>query len=137
MKKTLVSSVLAVSIVAGALAAPSASFASALKTPPLANSVSTTVAPTAVQPDGLISNIIKKAITSALRYGGSYLGKLLEKLSPSAGQWLTKYSGKIADFLDSITNWQENIIATGLVSLGIPPAEAWEIAKAIVWLAGI
>jgi len=90
-----------------------------------------------VSAQNLISNVIKKAITSALRYGGDYLGKLLSKLSPSAGNYVTKYSGKIADFLDSITNWQENIIATGLVGIGVPPAEAYEIAKYIVWLAGL
>ncbi|TDL69347.1 hypothetical protein E2R58_09285 [Paenibacillus amylolyticus] len=90
-----------------------------------------------VSTQNLISNVIKKAITSALRYGGDYLGKLLSKLSPSAGNYVTKYSGKIADFLDSITNWQENTIATGLVGIGVPPAEAYEIVKYIVWLAGL
>lgn len=90
-----------------------------------------------VEANNLISNVIKKAITTALRYGGNYLGQLLSKLSPKAGSFVTKYSGKIADFLDSITNWQENVIATGLVSIGIPPLEAYEIAKYIVFLAGL
>ncbi|WP_440116142.1 hypothetical protein [Paenibacillus sp. QZ-Y1] len=50
---------------------------------------------------------------------------------------MINYSSKIADVLDSITNWQENILATALVSIGIPPAEAYEIATYIVWLAGL
>ncbi|MBT2290208.1 hypothetical protein J7E73_13865 [Paenibacillus albidus] len=90
-----------------------------------------------VSTQNLISNIIKKAITNALRYGGDYLGKLLSKLSPTAGNYVIKYSGQIADFLDSITNWLENIIASGLLTFGIPPYEAYEIAKYIVWLGGL
>ncbi|OBZ12957.1 MULTISPECIES: hypothetical protein [Bacillales] len=140
-KKKMIASVLAFSLLIGALIAPAAAFAANSKTGPVVATQVTVVsgsnAAGGYQTNNLISNVIKKAITAALRYGGSYLGKILEKLSPSAGKFVTKYSTKIADFLDSITNWQENIIATGLVAIGIPPAEAYEIAKVVVWLAGI
>jgi hypothetical protein len=159
-KKTITST-LAAALLVGALSGPATIFASPAPTKTVASASSTivsnnlttrsfpivssntvTVTPTAlnngdVGTQNLISNVIKKAITSALRYGGDYLGKLLSKLSPSAGNFVIKYSSKIADVLDSITNWQENIIATGLVSIGIPPAEAYEIATYIVWLAGL
>ncbi|MFJ2046857.1 hypothetical protein ACIOBL_24875 [Paenibacillus taichungensis] len=160
-KKTITST-LAAAMLVGALSGPATIFASPAPTtktvvsassPIVSNNLTTrsfpnvssntfTVTPTAlnngdVGTQNLISNVIKKAITSALRYGGDYLGKLLSKLSPSAGNFVIKYSSKIADLLDSITNWQENIIASGLVSIGIPPAEAYEIATYIVWLAGL
>ncbi|MET3547532.1 hypothetical protein ABID47_004148 [Paenibacillus favisporus] len=155
-KKTITAT-FAASLLAGALLGPASTFASAATKPVTSltttatlnnpssnitvNPDASTITPASsngeVGTNNLISNVIKKAITSALRYGGDYLGKLLSKLSPSAGNFVTKYSSKIADFLDSITNWQKNIIATGLVGIGIPPAEAYEIASAIVWLAGL
>lgn len=167
--KKSITSVLAVTMIVGALSGPAATFASPSKSSAttvtstaiasnsknvttnfVSSNVSTTtrvvpVLPTVpdlsrgggVETNNLVSNVIKKAITSAFRYGGSFLGNILSKLSPKAGSFVTKYSGKIADFLDSITNWQENVIASGLIAMGIPPIEAYEIATYLVWLAGI
>ncbi|WP_010503897.1 hypothetical protein [Paenibacillus elgii] len=142
MKKKLVTSVLALSMVVSALA-PAASFASAAKPVPApvvpVVAVKTTPPVTGqgqVQPDNLISNIIRKAIIASLRYGGPYLGKMLQRLSPKAAEWVTKNTGRIADFLEAISDWQEATIASGLVAIGCPPDIAIHIAYVIVLIAG-
>lgn len=144
MRKKLVASMLSASIITGAMAAPTASFASSL----LQDGKEVSVSP--VSPiqspipkndsgnseQNIISNVIKKAITNAIRHGGPFLNKLLSKVSPSAGKYVEKYANKLADFLDTLTDWQEVTVANYLVSLGVPPAEAANIAYYVVFLAG-
>lgn len=143
MKKALIASVLSVSFITSAVAIPVTTFASPqtkMVLPSLPEQLDKNGLPSngtgGVSEQNIISNVIKKAITNAIRYGGSYMSTLLSKLSPSAGKYLNKYSNKIADFLDSLTDWQEATVANFLLSLGIPPAESAQIAYYIVWLAG-
>lgn len=63
----------------------------------------------------------RKAAVWALRH---HADKIPQKLRP--------YAGKIADFLDASEAWEVQAIATGLLSLGVPPDVAWETARWVV-----
>jgi hypothetical protein len=89
-----------------------------------------------VQPNSLITNLAKKAIISAFRHGGTLLSKIVAKASPKTAKYIEKYSHKIANFLEEL-NKQEGPIASGLISLGLPPDVAIETAKIIVFFLGI
>lgn len=82
MKKTFVASVLSLSVSIGALAAPVSSFA-APATPSVSQysvtQQSITFSPSvpkegAVESKSIFSNLVRKAVANAIRYGGPYLG---------------------------------------------------------------
>lgn len=145
----------------GALAVPASTFASASKpvasvstkvtistSTPYVNS-STPISVTAqdqaatlnangeVEQRNVIAKIGKKALSQILRYGGTGLGNLIKQIpydwAQSADKSLSKWGNQAADMLDAVDDFVENSYALGLVQLGVPPADAYEIAKFIAF----
>ncbi|MCI1222869.1 MAG: hypothetical protein LKG16_07085 [Bifidobacterium subtile] len=66
----------------------------------------------------IITTIAKKAIIKVFRWGAT---KLPAKVRP--------YAWKIADFLETLQNWEEGPIIWGLMQLGIP----YDVAQQAAW----
>jgi hypothetical protein len=71
-----------------------------------------------IQSINIITTIAKKAIIKIFRWGAT---KLPAKLRP--------YAWKIADFLETLQNWEEGPIIWGLMQLGIP----YDVAQQAAW----
>ena len=77
-----------------------------------------------------IEGVKKDLLVWALRNGGDLLDNVLDLVSDSAGDYLKKYAGQIADFLDSITNsFEARLIDFMIFELGFPSS----VARSIAW----
>ncbi|MET8453459.1 hypothetical protein [Streptomyces sp. NPDC005209] len=79
--------------------------------------------------------IVRKLIVAAFRHGGSWLSKILRKVSPKTSKFVGKNSHKIADAIDAVENWGEHALAIALVRAGVPYDIAIDLAKAIMLIA--
>lgn len=86
----------------------------------------------AIQPAGIKTKLVK----ILLRHGGPVLAKALKKASPRASKWIGKNSNRLANWLDSLEGASELAIATFLVSQGLEPITARDVARWIVFFAG-
>jgi hypothetical protein len=75
-----------------------------------------------------------KTIANAFRVGGWLLETILKPLSKRAADIVRSYSGKIADFLDTVSEVSEAVLASGFRALGMPSDVASALAKIIVAL---
>ena len=75
-----------------------------------------------------------KAIAQAFRIGGWLLEQILKPLSARAASIVRSFSKKIADFLDTVSEVSEAILASGFRSMGMPSDVASALAKVIVGL---
>jgi hypothetical protein len=66
--------------------------------------------------------------------GGWILEKVLQPLSKSAAELVRSKSKQIADFLDTVSQVSELVLASGFRSLSLPSDVASALAKIIVAL---
>lgn len=85
----------------------------------------------AIQPAGIKTKLVKVL----LRYGGPALAKALKKASPRASKWIGKNANRLANWLDSFEGASELAISTFLVSQGLEPILARDVARWIVFFA--
>lgn len=85
---------------------------------------------------GIVLKAAKKALILALRHGGPPLAKLVRKLSPKAGKVVESRASEIANVLEQTTVWEEAVLSSGLIHIGIDPVTAREIARWVVMFLG-
>lgn len=73
----------------------------------------------------------KTIIVNAFRYGGKYLGEVLEIVSDDAAKYVTKNSGLIAKGIDNASAMIHGEILQSLINVGVPLKYARNIAWAI------
>ena len=84
-----------------------------------------------IQPSGIKPKLVK----ILLRYGGDALAKALKKASPRASKSIGNNANRLANWLDSFGGASELAISTFLVSQGLEPILARDIARWIVLFA--
>lgn len=89
-----------------------------------------------VQPMGIKTQLVK----TALKYGGTTLGKLIKKIpfkwAKNVGSSIENWGFKAAGVVDELTSFGEASVTLALVKAGIPPSDAILIAKFIVFFLG-
>ncbi len=85
-----------------------------------------------VQPYGIKTKLVK----IVLRHGGEALSKALKNVSPRAANWIGNNANKLANWLDHLEGSSQLAISTFLVSQGLEPILARDIAQWIVFFAG-
>ncbi len=137
-KNAVIGGVLSVAILSSALL-PSTSAFAATETVPNLNKTTAPVTQSVTNVDGDVSaqGWKTKLAAQAIRKGGWLVSKLAGKISPKAEQVLSKNTNKIANWIETAGDVQEWALATFLVSLGIPPADAAAIAYWIVLFFGL
>ena len=87
------------------------------------------------QSQGAVTYGLKlKLISSTFRVGGWLLEQILKPLSKNAADLVRSKSTQIADFLDTVTEVSEAILASGFRAIGLPSDVASALAKIIVFL---
>lgn len=77
----------------------------------------------------------QKAVVYALKYGGKYLSEIVSILSKTNANYLKKHSYAIATKLEKLNKQGEGILASYIMTLGVPSTAARTIAWAIMFVA--